>query len=178
MFGKGHCYAGNRISPSQFLMLVMLRGGPMYGYEILKVLREEFKGLWEPQTGSIYPALKRLNEHGLVRTEVRDDKEYYALTEEGSSWVQEHLDTMSIEFLFMARYFEFINQAAMESSGRKEEARDPSHGLPPRLRFMMGEEMGAKERQAHLRHVRKMLGKSLEEIDNEIARLDDATKEE
>ena len=35
-------------------MLVILRKGPMYGYEVLKVLREEFQGFWEPQTGAMY----------------------------------------------------------------------------------------------------------------------------
>ena len=62
MIGRHYMYKGNRISPPQFLMLVMLRKGPMYGYEVLKVLREEFQGFWEPQTGAIYPALKRLEE--------------------------------------------------------------------------------------------------------------------
>jgi DNA-binding PadR family transcriptional regulator len=153
-------------------MLVILRRGSMYGYEILKVLREEFKGLWEPQTGAVYPALKRLGEHGLVRTETRGEKEYYALTEAGSTWTQERLDSMSIELLFMARYFEFMNRAAMEASGRTEGQKDPNQSLPINLRFMMGDEMGAKERLAHLRHVRKMLCKVLEDLDKGISELE------
>jgi DNA-binding PadR family transcriptional regulator len=172
MFGKGHCYGGNRISPPQFLMLVILRRGPMYGYEILKVLREEFKGLWEPQTGAVYPALKRLGEHGLVKTETRDDKEYYALTEDGSSWVQERLDSMSIELLFMSRYFEFMNQEAGRNKVGKAQAKGSSHGLPMNLRFMLGEEISDKERLEHLRLVRKMLGEGLQNIEKRIAELE------
>lgn len=123
MFGKGQCYEGNHISLSQFMMLVILRRKPMYGYEIIKNLRAEFKGLWVPQTGSIYPALKRLNEHGMISSEFRDDKEYYSLTKEGSAWVQERLNSMSIEILFMARYFDLINKAAIDANGGKREPR-------------------------------------------------------
>jgi DNA-binding PadR family transcriptional regulator len=177
LFGKGHCYGGNRISPSQFLMLVILRRGQMYGYEILKVLREEFKGLWEPQTGAVYPALKRLGEHGLVKTEVRGDKEYYALTEEGRSWVQERLDSMSIEFLFMTRYFDFMSHEANAKNGQKMGAADSSKGLPMNLRFMMGEEMSGEETLEHLRLVRKMLGKGLEHIEKRIAELEKENQE-
>jgi DNA-binding PadR family transcriptional regulator len=178
LFGKGHYYAGNRISLSQLLMLVVLRRGPMYGYEILKLLRAEFKGLWVPQTGSIYPALKRLTEHGLIRTEFRDDKEYYSLTEEGDSWVRNHLELMSIELLFMARYFDLINRAAIETNGQQERALDSSQDLPISLRFMIGEEMESKERLEYLRDVRNMLCRSLENIEIGIAELEKANKEE
>jgi DNA-binding PadR family transcriptional regulator len=178
MLGKGHQYKGNRISPSQFLMLVILRKGPMYGYEILKVMREEFKGLWEPQTGAIYPALKRLGEHGLIRTDTKEDKEYYGLTEEGAAWVKERLDSMSSELLFMSRYFEVINKAAMDERGEQENAQSSNLVLPMNLRFMMGEEMDQKERLKHLLHIKKMLGEGLENMDNEITKLEKENKEE
>jgi len=43
MMGRGHEYKGNRVSISQFMMMVMLRKGPMYGYELLKALRKAFE---------------------------------------------------------------------------------------------------------------------------------------
>ena len=43
-------------------MLVLLENKPLYGYELLKVLRDRFEGVWTPQTGTVYPALKRLEE--------------------------------------------------------------------------------------------------------------------
>jgi DNA-binding PadR family transcriptional regulator len=87
MVGKSQSYKGNRISPLQFVMLLMLREKPMYGYELLKTLREEFEGVWTPQTGSVYPALKRLEDHGLVHSTVKDGTEYYALAPEGEDFV-------------------------------------------------------------------------------------------
>ncbi len=51
MMGKPHMYKGNRISPSQLIMLIKLADRPMYGYELLKALREDYQGLWDPQTG-------------------------------------------------------------------------------------------------------------------------------
>lgn len=150
----------------------------MYGYEVIKNLRAEFKGLWVPQTGSIYPALKRLNEHGMISSEFRDDKEYYSLTKEGSAWVQERLNSMSIEILFMARYFDLINKAAMDANGGKERAPNTSHDLPIGLRFIVGEEMKPKERLEYLRNVRDMLCKSLENVDMGIAELEKKNMEE
>src|SRR5665647_1309912 len=101
MIGRHYAYKGNRISPPQFLMLVILRKSPMYGYEVLKVLREEFQGFWEPQTGAIYPALKRLEEQKLILSDVKDGKEYYSLTAEGKEWMVENLKSISQEAQFM-----------------------------------------------------------------------------
>ena len=54
------------ISPIQLLLLVQMKHGPKYGYEMLTNIREEFNGVWEPQTGTIYPALKNLESKGLM----------------------------------------------------------------------------------------------------------------
>lgn len=177
MIGKGHQYKGNRVSPSQFLMMVILRRGPMYGYEVLKAMREDFKGVWEPQTGAIYPALKRLSEHGLVKTEAKDDKEYYSLTDEGAEWISGKLALMSREALFMLRYFEVINAASIEERERRGIKEDIEGEMPLRLRFMMGEEMDPKERLEHLRQVRTMMSRGLAEMEKTIARLEKEQKE-
>ncbi len=128
MFGKGFVYQGNRLSPSQFLMLVVLREGPMYGYEILKALREEFEGLWRPETGALYPALKRLMEHGLVQVDARDDKEYYQLTEPAQAWLRETLRDIGPELIFASKYMEVLAQCGGGGKGRGRRGRPPSLG--------------------------------------------------
>jgi DNA-binding PadR family transcriptional regulator len=169
MFGKGFVFQGNRISPSQFLMLVMLRKGPMYGYEILKALREEFDGLWRPETGALYPALRRLGEHGLVRAETMEEKEYYRLTVEAGSWLSETLRTIGPELMFASRYMEVLGSAAEEEQGD-----GPFEQVP--LSFMSShlvqDEEDPQARLAHLRQAREMLGRRLEELDIEIDRLE------
>jgi DNA-binding PadR family transcriptional regulator len=113
MIGRGHHYRGKHISPLQTVMLVLLENKPMYGYELLKVLRDRFEGVWTPQTGTVYPALKRLEELGLIRTEMREEKEYYALTGDGEEWVKENVAVMPTAARFMSRYVEVLSEEAL-----------------------------------------------------------------
>lgn len=177
MIGKGPVYKGNRISTSQFLMLVILRKGPMYGYEVLKALREEFSGLWEPQTGAVYPALKKLEEHGLLRSEPKEGKDYYQLTEEGRKWMEERLMSMSNEVLFMSRYFQFISDAATEIEAHNGGS-PGEKSLPPHILYLVGEELEPKDRLKHLRKVREMLTNGLADMNVEIEKLESKLKEE
>ncbi|MDD1747267.1 MAG: PadR family transcriptional regulator [Methanomassiliicoccales archaeon] len=177
MIGKGYVYKGNRISSSQFLMLIFLRKSPMYGYEVLKAMREEFSGLWEPQTGAVYPALKKLEEHGLLRSEPREGKDYYHITDEARNWLEERLASMSNEVLFMSRYFQVISDAATETRPIGEGTSNRP-GLPPHILYLVGEEIEPHDKLKHLRKVREMLANGLADMDKEIERLDSKLKEE
>ena len=172
MIGRHYMYKGNRISPPQFLMLVMLRKGPMYGYEVLKVLREEFQGFWEPQTGAIYPALKRLEEQKLILSEVRDGKEYYSLTPEGKEWMRENLKSISQEVQFMGRYFSFLGKAAAETiqdqSVETQEQIDVVMQLPLHLASLLRDDLTPKERLDMLRQAKKMMNLHLRGIERAI----------
>ncbi len=60
----------------------------MYGYEIIRELERRFSGHWSPKTGTVYPALEKLEENGLVtgQIEFRDhgpDRKHYAITDKG-----------------------------------------------------------------------------------------------
>jgi DNA-binding PadR family transcriptional regulator len=177
MIGKGYVYNGNRISSMQFLMIVILRKGPMYGYEVLKAMREEFSGLWEPQTGAVYPALKKLEEHGLLRSEAREGKDYYHITDEARKWLEERLSSMSNEVLFMSRYFQVISDAAMEMAGSPDGPKGMPL-LPPHILYLVGEEADSQDRLKHLRKVREMLVNGLADMDKEIERLENKAKED
>lgn len=96
------------MSPLQFLMLLQLKAGPKYGYEILKALREQFEEVWEPKTGTIYPALRSLEARGFVETEVRDGKEFYGLTERGDALLKLIGDRLEGDLKFADRYYRFV----------------------------------------------------------------------
>lgn len=164
--GRCHEFKGSRISPPQFMMVVMLRKGPMYGYELLKALRKAFDGTWVPKTGSLYPALKRLQEHGLIVTEERDGKDYYSLTDEGRDWLDEHLASISNEIMFMHRYFEVLSEAALEVRGPT-----PSP-LPSNLFLLLQEAENETEKLRVLRMIREMMRHNQQDIEKEIARLE------
>jgi len=168
MLGRNYVYKGNRISPPQFLMMVILRKGPMYGYEVLKTLRDEFHEYWEPQTGTIYPALKRLEEQGLISTDVRDEKDYYSLTEEGKVWMLNNLRMISQEAQFMGKYFSFLGRAAAEAVNQSEETQrsiDEAIQLPLHLASLIRDDLTPAERLDMLRKARTMMGCHLRRIE-------------
>jgi DNA-binding PadR family transcriptional regulator len=114
---KGQQQKIPRLSPLQSVMLILLRQKPMYGYELLKVLREEFEGVWSPQTGTIYPAVKRLEERDLVLVDNKDGTDYYSLTDKGERVLQESVKQMPSDLGFMIRYFQILDKAAKEIQG-------------------------------------------------------------
>ncbi len=55
----------------------------MHGYELITELEERSGGRWRPSAGSIYPALSRMEQHGLISSEEVDGKKRFTLTPEG-----------------------------------------------------------------------------------------------
>jgi DNA-binding PadR family transcriptional regulator len=54
------------LSPTEFHVLLVLAGGDLYGYAILKAVRSESGGTVRPEIGSLYRVLGRLMGLGLV----------------------------------------------------------------------------------------------------------------
>lgn len=48
------------------LLLAALENGPRHGYAVIEVLRETTGGQLDLPTGTIYPALRRLEQAGLI----------------------------------------------------------------------------------------------------------------
>ena len=48
------------------LLLAMLEGGPRHGYAVIEALREGSDGRFDLPTGTVYPALHRLERAGLI----------------------------------------------------------------------------------------------------------------
>jgi len=82
---------GMKIGAVSLWLLLLLSERPMYGYELIRELEKRFSGYWKPQTGTIYPALEKLESSGLVtsqiefRDETKPDRKHYALTEKGQA---------------------------------------------------------------------------------------------
>lgn len=81
------------LSALDFHVLLVLAGGTLYGYAILKAVEEESGGIVRPEIGSLYRVLARLMSMGLVEEatppasapEVHRgrSRRYYRLTREG-----------------------------------------------------------------------------------------------
>jgi len=64
-------------------VLTLLAERPMHGYELITELESRSGGRWRPSAGSIYPALTRMEQHGLLISEEVDDKRMFTLTDSG-----------------------------------------------------------------------------------------------
>jgi DNA-binding PadR family transcriptional regulator len=79
------------LTPTVFHMLLALADGEKHGYGIMKAVEEETQGEMQIRTGSLYGAIRRMIEAGLIEeTSERPDpaldderRRYYGLTEMG-----------------------------------------------------------------------------------------------
>ncbi|MEU9115414.1 helix-turn-helix transcriptional regulator [Streptomyces sp. NPDC048483] len=69
------------------LLLAVLESGPLHGYAIITAVQQRSGGALELRTGTIYPALNRLERVGLLRSSWQSvgerRKRCYELTDEG-----------------------------------------------------------------------------------------------
>lgn len=70
------------------LILSLLAEQPMYGYQIAQELQQRSEGYFEMKEGLLYPALHRMEQDGLLKSEWRSvtgsrRRKYYFITEEG-----------------------------------------------------------------------------------------------
>jgi len=75
-------------------LLVLLAEEPRNGYGLMQEIEERSGGAWRPSPGSVYPALAQLEDEGLVRTEEREGRRVFTLTERGRAYVEEHRDEL------------------------------------------------------------------------------------
>lgn len=82
--------SGMKVGAVSLWLLILLSERPMYGYEIIRELEKRFSGYWKPKTGTIYPALEKLEQDKLVTSqrEFREegpDRKHYALAKKGEA---------------------------------------------------------------------------------------------
>ena len=72
----------------KFLLLALLAKGKRHGYELKSLFEQLFGGTWPLNPGQVYMTLDRLEEAGLVTSEVvaqdlLPDRRVYSITEDG-----------------------------------------------------------------------------------------------
>jgi PadR family transcriptional regulator PadR len=83
-----------RKGSTEILILSLLAGQPMYGYQINQEMAQRSKGYFEMKEGLLYPTLHRMEKEGLLSShwqaagEARRRK-YYVLTEKGRKMLRE-----------------------------------------------------------------------------------------
>jgi DNA-binding PadR family transcriptional regulator len=64
-------------------VLQVLSEEPLHGYDVIRALEERSGGRWRPSPGSVYPTLQMLEDAGLVKSEGKDGKRVYEITDAG-----------------------------------------------------------------------------------------------
>jgi len=78
------------------LILSIICKQDIYGYEIAKCIKEKSEGLYSMGEGTLYPALKRLEEKELIesywqKNEFSGKRKYYKITDIGKENLSEKL---------------------------------------------------------------------------------------
>jgi len=75
-------------------LLKLLDEEPRHGYEVIRLLRDRFMGVYSPSPGTIYPRLARLEEEGLVTHDETDGRKVYRITEAGREELRSRSDEL------------------------------------------------------------------------------------
>jgi PadR family transcriptional regulator, regulatory protein PadR len=75
---------------SNSLLLCLLDGQPMYGYQIVKELEAKSQGYFKFKEGTLYPALHRLEKSGVISSKWEmlpngRQRRYYTITPKGQA---------------------------------------------------------------------------------------------
>jgi PadR family transcriptional regulator PadR len=78
------------------LLLCLINGKPMYGYQIIKELEKKSNGYFQFKEGTLYPALHRLEKAGLIKGKWEKlpggkERRYYYITVKGQEALNERL---------------------------------------------------------------------------------------
>jgi PadR family transcriptional regulator PadR len=84
-----------RTGSTAVMVLRLLADEPMYGYQMVKELGARSDGYFQMEQGTLYPALHRLEQDGLVRSEWQviaegPSRKYYYITEAGRAVLREN----------------------------------------------------------------------------------------
>ena len=181
-------------------LLRVLRDGPRSGYDVIRLLEDNFLGLYAPSTGTIYPRLHRLATEGLVDREQSGGRQIYTLTEAGRAELERRKDELdALEDQISTRQKELARTVQEQTDITVEQVRDELDRAAGQLRRgqrqgIASEVGGAiadvrqnlrqfvrKRRFQQLRHRQgehvEVQRKAREELDNELARFDQTVRE-
>ncbi len=103
-----------KVSPVEFLILVLLQEKPMAGSDIITDLAAKFGGAWEPKSGTIYPTLSRLENDQLIKniseTGEGGVKKMYTLTDKGKDVLKIIAERFDQEIDLLGKFVNFIDE--------------------------------------------------------------------
>lgn len=103
------------------IILSHLAAGPNYGYALVRTINEHHQGVLALGEGTIYPVLYRMEEKGLLKSEVLQtasgrDRKYYSISDKGRGALRENLKQWAALSEVMQRVQEMVKPLQFEPS--------------------------------------------------------------
>lgn len=144
-------------------VLLLLRKSPLYGYSIMKRIREMTHGTWKPTPGGIYPVLKKLESYGLIEgyweAETGRRRKLYKITSDGVKCLDAILES----------YRDFVTWVNKLLGEAAKEVGEEHAGFEDLLLLL-------EDRRRTLMRLIKKLEETLSEIDEHIKELKKLSK--
>lgn len=123
-------------------LLRLLDEEPRHGYEVIRLLRDRFMGVYAPSPGTIYPRLARLEEEGLVTHDEENGRKVYRITEAGREELRSRGDELDeLEEELSASVSDIVREV-------REDVRETVRSLREELTRAAREMRGAEREQA------------------------------
>lgn len=160
--GGGHG-PGRRVDRGdvRLLILSVLKDGPKHGYEIIREIEKRAQGAYVPSPGAVYPTLQMLEDMGYVRSELRQERRVYELTDEGRAYLAQNEESASQAW----ERFEGFPWRGMFPGFGTQEQRDLQAEMVEVARAMFGGGRIFRADAQTLGRVRDALRRARQEID-------------
>ncbi len=90
--GRGERFFGR--GDLKYVILELLKDQPRHGYDIIRALEQQARGMYRPSPGSVYPTLQMLEDLGYVTSSQQEGKKVYSITDEGRRYLSEQQSTV------------------------------------------------------------------------------------
>ncbi len=91
------------------IIMSLMVGSSMSGYDILRIIYERFKVLLSP--GTIYPMISTLEVKGLVRGKQNENKRLFTLTDEGKDVLRNQIYEYGLFQMELEHFWRSLNDA-------------------------------------------------------------------
>jgi DNA-binding PadR family transcriptional regulator len=129
----------------RLIALSFIAQEPRHGYEIIKLVEEKTADWYSPSPGIVYPTLTYLEEASYVTASTEGAKKLYAITGEGSAYLETNRDVVDAVLDRLSALGERVNRWRRTERGERGNRRT----LPPLV-------------EAAFDHLRETVGKRLE----------------
>ncbi|MEM2144773.1 MAG: PadR family transcriptional regulator [Candidatus Jordarchaeaceae archaeon] len=187
-FGRNIWDRFQKISPVEFLIMVMIKEKPCYGYEIINNLNEKFQGFWSAKAGVIYPVLSRLEDRGLIQGIKEESnrgpsRKRYEITQLGEDVLKNIAEKFDREIDFFQHFVNFVDNHLC--SGLENYAQKRTHIMAERIKQLIrfskeciAAPLPKEEILPMLRDLKTQLESELKSIDATIKKLEHESSKE